>query len=505
MQPNLLEQQRKIIYKILNKFHITGSITIIGYGAIAAWASPAIPHLKSEKSEILINENQGSWIASLYALGFLIGFILNPFFVDRIGRKWTLILFSFPQITSWVLIILAKSHITLYIARLIGGAGYGGGLCAMTIYISEIGNKNNRGIFLVLIRLSMGIGILSTMVLGAFFTYQQMNFILLLLPIIFLVLFLFMPDSSYFLEINKRLEGEEMKKVNSSGLEEEEIEESRLNSKEESNFLREDSKGSYQKSEISDQKSWKFGKDSFNIKKSSLWKLIGNLKNRKALAIVVCSGLINTFSGQSILGSYGQSILTHKEAVMNPKKGMVLLSLLNVFACLISTQIVERIKRRNLLLSSGIICSISLGIVGVFFCLDKYKVDLSYLGWVPIFWLSVYDVLISTGPSNIFYIYQGEFFTNEVKSAGVTVVKFLYIGLGFISILEFEKLKVLLGMDWVFWIFGSCCALGTIGVYFMAPESKGKTLEEIQESLENKRFFRGIKDLRGGRKKSGLV
>ncbi|XP_033217284.1 facilitated trehalose transporter Tret1-2 homolog [Belonocnema kinseyi] len=473
---------------------VTGSLTVVGYGAIAAWASPAIPYLESEKSEILITKDQSSWIASLYSLGFLIGFFMNPIFVDRIGRKWTLILFSLPQITSWLLIISAKSHITLYIARLIGGTGYGGGLCALTIYISEIGNKNNRGIFLVLIRLSAGTGFLFTTVLGAFFTYNQMNFVLLMLPITFLVLFLFMPDSSYFLEINKRLEGEEMKKMNSFGLEEDENE-SRLNSKEDSQFLEEYSKKKSSNQEYlrqripkSEPKSWKLGKNSFNFRESSLWKLIGNPKNRKALAIVIFLGFTVVFSGNSVLGSFGQKILTHKGAIMDPKNGMVFLSLLNVFACLISTQIVERVKRRTLLLYSGVISSISLGIVGVFFCMDKNAMDVSYFGWVPIVFLSMYDILISAGTCNIFYIYQGELFTNDVKSVAVTIIKLVYIAVSFISILEFLKMIEVTGIDWAFWIFGSCCAVGTVIVYFIAPESKGKTLAEIQESLDVKRF-----------------
>ncbi|XP_033217121.1 facilitated trehalose transporter Tret1-2 homolog [Belonocnema kinseyi] len=498
---------------------VTGSMTVVGYGAIIAWSSPAVPHLESANSEILITKDQSSWIASLSSLGFLIGFVLNPLFVDRFGRKWTLILFSLPQITSWLLIILAKSYITLYIARLVGGTGYGGGLCTLTIYFSEIGNKNNRGIFLVLIRLSMGIGMLFTTVLGAFLTYNQMNFILLMLPIIFLVLFLLMPDSSYFLEINKRLEEEEMRKINCVGLEEAETEETRLNFEKNPTFFKEDpeNKSSYQqylgleipKSEPefskSEPKSWKLGKNSFNFRESSLWKLIGNPKNRKALAIVIFLGFTVVFSGNSILGSFGQKILTHKGAIMDPKNGMVFLSLLNVFACLISTQIVERVKRRTLLLYSGIISSISLGIVGVFFCLDQNELAAFYFGWVPIFFLSVYDLLISAGLSNIFYIYQGELFTNDVKSAAVTVIKLVYIAIIFISILEFQKMIEIAGMNGIFWFYGICCVVGTVLVYFMAPETKGKALEEIQECLEVKRFFPGIQDLWRTKEKKVLI
>ncbi|XP_043462077.1 facilitated trehalose transporter Tret1-2 homolog [Leptopilina heterotoma] len=458
---------------------ITGCITVTGYGTIISWSSPALPFLESSASHIKITLNQSSWIASLYLIGFIIGFILNPLVVDRLGRKWTLILFALPQIISWLLIIFAQNHQTLYCARLIGGAGYGGGLCAMTVYMTEIGNKNNRGIFLILIRLSMGLGFLLTMFLGAYFTYQQMNFVLLMLPICFVILFIFMPDSKYFLEINQRNEH----KLNSIRQKEEETEKlkvtldyveqnenSKLNSPEEGNMKKENSQNC-------------------DTREIIIWKLIKNPTNRKALIIVVATGLLNILSGQAAIGAFGQQILNYKTTPMDPKKAMILLSALNAIACLVSTQIIENIKRRNILLFSGLISSLSLISTGVYFYFEKNIPPEKIFGFLPILFLSIYDVLLSTGPSNIFYIYQGELFANEVKSVAVTVVKFVYIIFGFLTVYYFQLLTKSAGIHWIFFIFGLCCGLGTILVYLMAPESRGKHLEEIQETLKRRSLF----------------
>ncbi|XP_051159709.1 facilitated trehalose transporter Tret1-like [Leptopilina boulardi] len=455
---------------------ITGCLTVTGYGTIISWTSPALPFLESSASDIKITLNQSSWIASLYLIGFIIGFLLNPLFIDRISRKWTLMLFAIPQIISWLMIIFAKSHITLYCARLIGGAGYGGGLCAMTVYMTEIGNKENRGIFLIIIRLSMGLGFLLTMFLGAYFTYQQMNLVLLMLPILFLIIFLFMPDSSYFLEINQRIEKAKLNCVQELGLDEK----SKLNcviEKEET----------CSNSELS---TFEKQERIHSLRETNLWKLFSNSTNRRALIIVVTTGLLNILSGQAALGAFGQQILSYKTSPMDPKKTMILLSALNAIACLVSTQIIEKINRRNILIFSGLISSLSLAIIGVYFYFEHsgFK-STTYLGWIPIIFLSVFDVLLSTGPSNIFYIYQGELFTNEVKSVAVTVVKFVYIVFGFLTVYYFQKVSKTAGMHWIFWIFGTCCGVGTILVYLMAPESRGKPLEEIQDNLTRRSLF----------------
>lgn len=350
----------------------------------------------------------------------------------------------------------------------------------MTVYMTEIGNKSNRGIFLILIRLSMGLGFLLTMFLGAYFSYQQMNLVLLMLPICFVILFIFMPDSKYFLEINQRNEnkfnrikakeeGTENLKTDSGYIEHNET--SKLNSPEEGKAKKEYSQNC-------------------DTKEIIIWKLIKNPINRKALIIVVTTGLLNILSGQAAIGAFGQQILHYKTAPMDPKKAMILLSALNAIACLVSTQIIENIKRRNILIFSGLICSLSLISTGVYFYFEK-NIPLyeKTFGFIPILALSIYDVLLSTGPSNIFYIYQGELFANEVKSVAVTVVKFIYVIFGFLTVYYFRLLTKSVGIPCIFFIFGLFCGLGTILVYLMAPESRGKQLEEIQETLKRRSLF----------------
>ncbi|XP_043462194.1 facilitated trehalose transporter Tret1-like isoform X2 [Leptopilina heterotoma] len=165
---------------------------------IFSWTSPALPHLTGSASNFPVTELQGAWIASLVGCGTVSGFLLNPLLISNFGSKRTLIFLAAPEIISWAVIYLGKNWLLICFARIIGGFGYGAGLCSTAIYLSEIGDKRTRGIFLTLIKMSINIGIFISMFLGAFLSYDTMNLILMMVPIIFVVTFSSMPDAKDF-------------------------------------------------------------------------------------------------------------------------------------------------------------------------------------------------------------------------------------------------------------------------------------------------------------------
>lgn len=143
---------------------------------------------------------QGAWIASLLSFGIIAGYLLNPVLIDSLGPKRTLLLLAAPQISSCLLVYFGRSWIVLCCARIIGGIGYGGGLCSTAVYVSQIGDENNRGFFLTFVKMFFNIGVFVTMIFGAFMSYNTMNLAILGIPVLFVVLFIFMPDTDQFCE-----------------------------------------------------------------------------------------------------------------------------------------------------------------------------------------------------------------------------------------------------------------------------------------------------------------
>ena len=469
-------------YKNSIQFYLfAASLTALGYGSSAAWTSPALPYLTSEISHLPITKEQSDWIASLLTIGFVLGYLLNPLIIDRLGRKRTLLLLTIPQIISWILIIIAKNHVTLYFARILGGIGYGAAICALTVYLSEIGNRKNRGIFLVILSLSLNIGILFVMLLGAYLPYYYMNIALLIVPIIFFVSFFNMPESSYFLQKNIQSE-EKMQKL--MDLRSEEKEDSRKGNNFNERIQITKEKGTIL---IIGQPKTSF----LSFTETSLWKLFAYRNNRRALLALTFLGAQQAFSGYAALIFFAQQIFTYEGSILKAETSSLVLASTQFAACVIGTQLVERIKRKIFLLSTGMVGAMSLGIVAIFFFLEKEKFDVSSIRWFPIFGVVVYELMLTVGSINLFYVYQGELFTADVKNVAIALSKIQYMVFAFFSLFRFQQIVDTVGVHGVFFVFAISCATGTLLAFIIVPETKGQRLEDIQVMLKSRKrcFF----------------
>lgn len=481
-----------------------------------SWTSPALTYLKSSKSEILITKEQTSWIAPLLPIGLMIGNFLNPIFINRIGRKWTLMLFALPQIISWLIIYFTKNYNDIYIARIMGGIGYGGGVCAVTVYLSEIGTPKNRGIFLTMVKFSLSLGIFFTLLLGATLHYNYMNLGHLIMPIIFLFIFFFLPDSSYFLKKNQNSINDDN---NSSSIIEKTIHENKIllndnnsqllqnncskilqkreNLSVKENYVSNDNnfvhknhdchqkinlllKENFTKNTNVEEKKTLISK----LKESNCWKMFTTRNNIRALTIIVCIVAQDSLSGHMTLTYFSEQMLNYNGSLLTAKQGALFLSLMKLFSCIIATQVIERLKRRTLYFTTGILSSLSQGVIGIFFLMEEKKFNVTSFSFIPFVGLIIYEFSVSMGTSNLFYVLQGELFTNDVKGLAVTFSKNMYMVFGFISIIMYQVLIENFSTYVLFFIFSICGITLCFITVFLMPETKGKSIEEIQLMLK---------------------
>lgn len=442
---------------------ISACISGIGFGACETWTSPALPYLKSQKSEFPVSVVQGSWIASLFSLGGIFGYIMYPLLVNRIGRKNSLLLFSLPQIIGWMTTIFAKSYVSLYISRIISGIGYCSSLGLLVIYLGEIADKDIRGILLFIIKISYDIGILVVAVAGAFLSYHKMNCLLLSLPIFFLATFLFMPETPYYylLRGDDKMAIKTLMKLQGfkdSDQVKVEIERMKLATKEE------------------------------NLKGNSLWKLFRYKKHRKALMIALCADVTKVFSGYFAILTYTQTIFCYNKSSIDPKYATIIMVVVKIVSGLFASQLIESVGRRILVIFSGIFASISLAIVGTFYYLQYLKVDyLPSISWLPLMGLTCFEVFCAFGVSPMPFVLLGELFPTDVKGPATACVTIITEFLLFIVTFGFEVLNKAEGIYTSFWIYAICCFIGSVTLFFVMPETKGRNLEEIQHILEKKK------------------
>jgi len=221
-------------------------------------------------------------------------------------------------------------------------------------------------------------------------------------------------------------------------------------------------------------------------------------------ATIAVMGLLSflSFSGINVVIFYAQKILEAGGTKISPEWSAIVIGVMQVVMTYASGLLVDRAGRRVLLLVSDSVMAICLLGLGAFFWFKEQNYDVSDLSWVPLVSLSVYISVFSLGFGPIPGIMMGELFSPEAKGVALGVVCILASVLEFFVVKGFHPLVEKLNMAITIWIFAGNCLLGTLFVWFLVPETKNKSLQQIQDELSGK-VKRGKKKSRNS--KNGSV
>ena len=290
-----------------------------------------------------------------------------------------------------------------------------------------------------------------------------MNLALLFIPLLHVVTFIFMPESPYFYQMQgqdeetveslMRLRG--FKYAKTVQFEVEEI-----------------------KMALSEKK---------KSEKSSLKHLFLKKSNLKGFGIVIVAFVASMSSGSLAMFAYAQEIFSYSGFSLTPSHSYMVLIGAKIIAGLFFTQLIERFGRRILFLLSGNFCAFFLAIVGVFFfCKYRLLIDVSSISWLPLMSLISFQITAAMGLGPIPFVLAGEFFAIEVKQAALPGIMIACSLITFSTELMFPFVNKSAGIYTSFWIFASNCFVGSVSVFISLPETKGKSLENIQSLLRTK-------------------
>lgn len=119
--------------------------------------------------EFDLNDIQSGWVVSSPSFAAMIAMLFSGRLSDKIGRKKTLIFVAFLYAISAVFSALAISYEMLYIARMIGGLAFGAALVLAPMYIAEISSAENRGKLVAIQQLNIVLGFFVAFLSNYFF------------------------------------------------------------------------------------------------------------------------------------------------------------------------------------------------------------------------------------------------------------------------------------------------------------------------------------------------
>ncbi|KAI4498365.1 hypothetical protein M0802_006544 [Mischocyttarus mexicanus] len=438
---------------------ITATLSLASTGSHIGWTSPILPRLKSPESPLQITSDDASWIASFYLLGSIPGNIIAAFIVDWLGRKNSLLIAALPLTIGWILIIVAWNSYILYVSRFISGIGQGIVYVVCPMYIGEIADKEIRGSLGSFIKLMVTFGELYAHAVGPFVSYEMLSYACILISITFFISFVWMPESPYYLIMKN-----EDKKAKKS------LKRLKGNSTEEE--LEEDME-QMQKTVIRDL-----------TDKVHFWNFFNTRGNRRAVLISFGLQLILQFSGIAAIESYTQEILHEAGTEISAGVAVIVLSLLQLVAGLAAAALVDKIGRRPLLLITTLFAGISLTITAGFYFFKFYLlVDITGYGWILHASVMFYELIIALGLSPLPYMMLGELFPTNVKGKAVSLVNLWASLLAFIVSKLYQVISDAIGVYSAFGWFAVSSFIGIIFIMLFVPETKGKSLLEIQEEL----------------------
>lgn len=173
-------------------------------GLALGWPSPAASRFGVDGSNFPISKSEFDSSASIITLGTLVSCLPIGMLMKIFGRKWTMIGLVVPFMVGWILVIWASNMTMLLIGRFSLGLAGGAFCIAAPQYSSEVASKEVRGTVGSFFQLMMVSGILLSYLIGAFLPIQTTGMVSAIFPLVFGLVFFFMPESPVYLVIKGR-------------------------------------------------------------------------------------------------------------------------------------------------------------------------------------------------------------------------------------------------------------------------------------------------------------
>lgn len=449
-------------------FSSTGALSGLTDGLFFSWSSPFLTEIIENKENYDISAKEASLFNSIYPIGMIIGSPIFSVLSDKIGRKRTYLLTVIPQISSWLFAAFAKNVYYFYVSRILAGFSMACFFAVLPTYIGEIANPNVRGTWGNVLATSIYVGELMINIIGICFNVKQASFVCLIFPIIFVILFSMMPETPHYYIMRKR--EEEAKKS--------------------LRFLT-------RKQNVDEQYKLLASGVNRQISESGTWiDLIKIKSNRRAIAAGAFLRFSQYTSGYAMFLQYIQVILQKSGSdISSQLSGIIFMTFnvsLNVFVNLF---IVDRFQRKTLYATSLAGCGLTLYILGTYFYVDaNYNVNLSYFNWVPITLMIIFLIFIALGIGCLPTLMMSELFSAKIKAKAMAILINVF-ALGLVSTNTlYYYIETCFGFHAPFYFFAICNTIALVISFYVIPETKGKSLEEIQLMLKGKKKLKPPSD-----------
>jgi sugar porter (SP) family MFS transporter len=410
------------------------------------------------------------WAMSSALIGCLFGALSSGYFSDKFGRKRPLIgaaaLFTISAVGTGIVNQMAP-----FIAyRLVGGLGIGLASAVSPMYIAEIAPANMRGKLVSVNQLTIVIGILAAQIVNYLIAekvpegatdemilqswngqmgWRWMFWAEVVPAFTFFVMAFFIPESPRFLikagnhpkafSIFERIGGKAYAETEEQNI---------------SETLKE-------------------------ISSKVNWRELGAKNVRPVMIIGLVLAVLQQWCGINVIFNYAEEIFTSAGySVGDMLFNIVITGAVNLVFTLVAMQTVDSWGRRKLMLLGVAGLSLIYLVLGA-----SYFFQIKGLAILILVLLAIAVYAMTLAP--ITWVVLSEIFPNRIRGAAMSVATTALWVACFVLTYTFPILNKMLNASGTFWLYAFICLSGFLFILKKLPETKGKSLEEVEAYFKN--------------------
>ena len=397
---------------------------------------------------------------SIALAGCLIGALTAGMLADKLGRKPLLLLSALIFVlTAYGTGAFSNFHLFL-LARFCGGIAIGIASGLSPMYIAEVAPTHIRGKLVSLNQLTIVIGILAAQIVNwllvsddtawnVAIAWRWMFWAAAFPALAFLVLAAFIPESPRWLAMTGQRERAlgTLARIGGNDYARNEL-----------NTLQTDMQRKLTQGGLS---------------------LLFSKPYRRVLTLGIIVAMFQQWCGANVIFNYAQEIFQSAGYdVDNTFINIVVTGIANLVFTFVAIYTVDRLGRRALmLLGAG-------GLAGIYLILGTcYYFEVNGIFMVVLVVAAIACYAMTLGP--VTWVLLSEIFPNKVRGVAVATGTFALWVASFILTYTFPFLNKALGTAGTFWIYTAICAAGLVFFLFRMPETKGKSLEQLEKEMVN--------------------
>jgi SP family arabinose:H+ symporter-like MFS transporter len=401
------------------------------------------------KDQFALTSLQEGWAVSVVLIGCMFGAGFAGAISDRIGRKRFMLVSAVLFFASAIGCAFPQNMIQFLFFRFVGGLGIGSASILAPLYIAEVSPARIRGALVSVNQMAIVTGILLAYFVNWAFAgvgannWRWMYGMGALPSIIFFILLVRVPESPRWL-VKKNREAEALEVL------------SRVNDP------------------VAAASEVRSIKETILLEKGSLSELF-RPGFRRALFIAVVLAILQQITGINAILYYAPRIFERAGFERISAIGQsTIVGLVNMLFTIIAILLVDRVGRKPLLLIAAAGMGVSQLLLGAAFRVEGF----SGTGILLLILLYIAFFAMAMGP--IVWVVMSEIFPTRMRGSAMAIATVALWVADFAVTLSFPVIADRLNESTAFWFYAMMCALDLVFMIFFLPETKGKTLEEIE-------------------------